>query len=254
MAYNIYDGGQSDALGDRRDQILEAIKAESPDLLVMPESNWFEERGHRTFLRFERELDMRGFLTLSVPGYHLTVYTRRDVPALEFHPHLPSQNASITLRIELNGLEISVVGVLFNPYDEAMRVIESSRFLHLATGTAIMAGDFNSVRLDDPGFEDGLSGIPPARRVGMRVDGGGPRVLDHLEQAGFVDLFRRLHPNDAGPTAPTAGIDKTQAGRRIDYVVASGDLAERATECRVVRTPLTDSASDHYPIVADFDL
>jgi endonuclease/exonuclease/phosphatase family metal-dependent hydrolase len=29
---------------------------------------------------------------------------------------------------------------------------------------------------------------------------------------------------------------------------------ERATACDVLRTPETDRASDHYPVVADFDL
>jgi len=68
-----------------------------------------------------------------------------------------------------------------------------------------------------------------------------------LEQAGYVDLFRRLHPGEPGHTFSRPGL-------RLDYVFATEDLASRAVSCDVVRTPPADVASDHYPLMADIDI
>ncbi len=41
---------------------------------------------------------------------------------------------------------------------------------------------------------------------------------------------------------------------RLDYLLATPALAARRTDVQVLRDPDTDHASDHYPLLADFDL
>ena len=71
-----------------------------------------------------------------------------------------------------------------------------------------------------------------------------------LQRAGYVDSFRFANPRAWGFTCPA----KAPAGR-IDYILASPELAARLTDCYV----LTEgngtygySASDHLPVVAEF--
>ena len=67
-------------------------------------------------------------------------------------------------------------------------------------------------------------------------------VLD----AGYVDAFRVLHPNDPGLTLPTKNPQV-----RLDYVFVPQPHASRVLACDVVRDPVAVGASDHFPVMAD---
>lgn len=57
------------------------------------------------------------------------------------------------------------------------------------------------------------------------------------------------------PTVPTAGHPNTAfAVMRRDYVLASRALAATAASHQVIRNPVTDRASDHYPVLARFEV
>ncbi len=74
--------------------------------------------------------------------------------------------------------------------------------------------------------------------------------IDLLLQAGYIDTFRRLHPDERGFTCPAAN----PAGR-IDFIFASPELAERlTTACVVSEVPglKAHEASDHFPVWAEF--
>lgn len=71
---------------------------------------------------------------------------------------------------------------------------------------------------------------------------------------GWVDVGHALGQSGV-PTVPTAGFSGTEfAAMRCDYLLASQALAAHAKSCRVIRTPVTDMASDHYPVLATFEL
>jgi endonuclease/exonuclease/phosphatase family metal-dependent hydrolase len=79
-------------------------------------------------------------------------------------------------------------------------------------------------------------------------------TVPRLEQAGYVDCWRRLHPEGAGYTCAT-----WLPAARIDYVFADAVMASRLLSCDVVGAedvPHADvaGASDHFPVVADFRL
>ncbi|MEX0763070.1 MAG: endonuclease/exonuclease/phosphatase family protein [Dehalococcoidia bacterium] len=256
MAYNIYEGAMSEALGDRTEVILSTIQAIEPHILVMPESNGFEARRHRKLFDLEQTLGMRGFMAPAPTGYHLSIFIRPDLAPLEFQPlAFPNANAGAALHVEFNGRRFWTIGVHFNPYNEPERIAEASRFLHSAYRSAIMLGDFNAVRPDDPGFdqvEETMQGYIKAR---MGVGNGAGQLLDMLTGAGYTDLYRTLNPEKAEGTQPTVvAASEGELPRRIDYVLATGDLAATATECHVINNYITQRASDHYPVTANFDV
>lgn len=68
----------------------------------------------------------------------------------------------------------------------------------------------------------------------------------------YLDCFRHLHPHEWGFTCPAGA----PAGR-IDYIFASPALAGGLTNCYIVTEGEgmpADRASDHLPVVAEFDL
>jgi exodeoxyribonuclease-3 len=110
----------------------------------------------------------------------------------------------------------------------------------------LLCGDLNVARTDQD--------VHPKERkpgaIGQREDERAlfEKILSH----GLVDLGRTLDPaNDGLFTwwAPWRNLRQRNIGWRIDYILASESLANRATAC-AVRADV--GTSDHAPVVADF--
>jgi endonuclease/exonuclease/phosphatase family metal-dependent hydrolase len=73
-------------------------------------------------------------------------------------------------------------------------------------------------------------------------------------RAGYIDCLRALHPRASAFTCPTY-----QPAARIDYIFATRGLDRRLVRCEVVGrsgdlAELARRASDHFPVVAEFNL
>lgn len=82
--------------------------------------------------------------------------------------------------------------------------------------------------------------------------------LDRLFEAGWVDLGRRFGGEGPGPYSWWSWRGKAfdnDAGWRIDYQIASPDLASAATSCEIHRAPTyAERWSDHAPVVASYQI
>lgn len=110
----------------------------------------------------------------------------------------------------------------------------------------LVCGDLNVARTDQD--------IHPKERkphiIGTRPEERA--LLDALIGQGLVDVGRALDPdNDALFTwwAPWRNLRQRNVGWRIDYVLASEELARTATDSRVLAEVGT---SDHAPVIARF--
>ncbi|MGH3516838.1 MAG: exodeoxyribonuclease III [Haloechinothrix sp.] len=122
-----------------------------------------------------------------------------------------------------------------------------------ATGReALVVGDWNiahaEVDLKAWKANQKNSGFLPEERGWMS------RVVDEV---GYVDVHRRLVPEGPGPYSWWSYRGKAfdnDAGWRIDYVLATPGLAERAVNARVERAASYDARwSDHAPVTVTFD-
>src|SRR5579884_2011982 len=74
--------------------------------------------------------------------------------------------------------------------------------------------------------------------------------IDLLHHAGYVDCFRRLHPDHDGFT-----FHSSMPAGRIDYIFASPEMAHRLTSCEIITEGngvKGAEASDHLPLFAEF--
>jgi exodeoxyribonuclease-3 len=90
------------------------------------------------------------------------------------------------------------------------------------------------------------SGFLPEERAWMS------RIFSEL---GWIDVYRRLHP-DATDECYTWWSNRGQAwaknvGWRIDYQIATPDIASKAAATSVYKT---ERFSDHAPLIVDYDL
>jgi len=107
----------------------------------------------------------------------------------------------------------------------------------------ILCGDINIARSDiDVHAKERKPGV-----IGQREE---ERALfDGMLGNGLVDVARALDPDNLAMFTwwpPWRDMRKRNIGWRIDYILASRSLAERATECRVLADIGT---SDHAPVM-----
>jgi len=118
--------------------------------------------------------------------------------------------------------------------------------IHASGRSLVLCGDLNVTRTDQD--------VHPKERkpgaIGQRPDER--QLLEQVLAHGLVDVQRALAPDDDTLFtwwAPWRNLRQRNIGWRIDYVLASAPLAERALECPVLRELGT---SDHAPVVATF--
>jgi exodeoxyribonuclease-3 len=110
----------------------------------------------------------------------------------------------------------------------------------------VICGDYNVARSD-------MDVHPKERKpniIGQRAEER--EILEALLAEGLVDVGRKLYPEDENYFswwAPWRNLRQRNIGWRLDYVLASEALAERAIACPSYREIGT---SDHAPVVATF--
>jgi len=115
-------------------------------------------------------------------------------------------------------------------------------------GPVLVTGDYNTaveeIDLARPKTNQKSSGFLPEERDELR------RWLD----AGWVDVFRRQHPDEPGHYTwwrQFGGARENNVGWRIDYVLASPSAAKRVTDAFIWPDV---TGSDHCPVGVDADL
>ena len=242
LTYNILRGGHG-----RTDAIAAVINACAPDLVLLQEATdranverIAEATGMAEWRAFDRQ--SLGFLS------------RRPVAFCEWVRPRVSRHAFVEVvpegeRLRVFGVHLSAVHAAWT---EHRRVMELRALLRSVArhqdGFHVLAGDFNTVAPGDL-FDSGL--LPMRVRPLVWLSGGRIRwrTVQTVLDAGYVDGFRQAHPDDPGHTLPTS-----HPHVRLDYVFVPSSHQARIAACNVVRDPVAVSASDHFPVVADFNV
>jgi len=262
LTYNTLLAGR-DGSDDRRAQAqIGLINAVKPDVFLMQEAKGFDANGSSWLYVLEAQIGMRGFLAVAPhTGQNLAIFIREPLRAVRFDvdgAHFHHATATLKVALPNSHKQITFISAHLCPNGPEVRRREAA---YLAVQAApdqltLITGDFNSASPHDPEPED-WSGLAPHHRARYFADdlqGIDRSVLAHLEAAGWVDLGLRLDP-DKVPTVPTIAYrDVEFATMRCDYLLASKALAQHAQTYQVLRNATTDSASDHYPVLATFEV
>jgi exodeoxyribonuclease-3 len=249
MTYNILKGGKG-----REHLILEVLQAARPAVVVFQEV--FDPE---TVQAWARTLNMQFAFARGNTWSHLALMSRLPIHSHEsYRPFPPFHTALLHAVLEAGpGQPLHVFGahLLAHPFvafelwrwwevKSILRRIRSSR-----AAASLLMGDFNAF---GPGDRVLTAEWPDYLQRMLRLQGG--RVfrstIREVLSAGFVDCYRTMRPDEDGYTLPPP-----RPNARLDYIFASPDLKDALRACDVIRQPqAVDRASDHYPVLAEFDL
>ena len=176
-------------------------------------------------------------------------------PVAEHGWHRPRFSRHSFLEVDLGGVG-TIFGVHLSAvhaaWTERRRAIELQSLLRSIRaekrGFHMLAGDFNTLA---PGELLNVRKLPHRLRALVWLSGGRVRwrTIQLVLDAGYTDIYRRLHPDTPGQTFPT-----WDPHVRLDYVFAEQGHAERITSCEIVTHQAAREASDHFPLMVEVDL
>jgi exodeoxyribonuclease-3 len=288
MTYNIKNGGDP----DRLDSISRVIAAQRPDILALQELRRFDRSGG-PMVRLAETLGMRPFLARSRFGQPVAVLVSASAAVASAGAiRRPLHHAAMRVTVHTDRGPLSVISTHLYPYS-GWRRLREARWLVSAMkreamkreamkreamkrergpgGMVLLMGDLNSL---DPWTDhaERLQHLPSRYRsrhlrrgILTRHNRGAvdTRAVEVLADAGFVDLFRLPGRTVAAGTsgggrdytAPTErGGGAEFSGMRLDYILGTEEVVPFVRTCRIVWGGEAESASDHYPVVAEFDL
>lgn len=245
LSYNIRFGGLP-----REKALAEVIARVDPDIVVFQEGTnpgVIERLAEKTGLRIwaARENHSIAFISRVEIAYHEWHY-----PAGAKHSFLEIvPKGEEELRIF--GLHLSA---RFSKWDERRRTREIRALLkgieRHQDGFHIVLGDFNTLA---PGEVLELRKLPAWIRALIWVSGRKLQrdTIQIMLDAGYLDVYRTLYPDDKGYTFPT-----WDPHVRLDYAFVPKQFRERVMVSEVVREPasLIASASDHCPLIVRLEV
>ncbi|MDQ3913021.1 MAG: endonuclease/exonuclease/phosphatase family protein [Actinomycetota bacterium] len=248
LTYNILRGGL-----EREAEIVEVIQAVAPDVVLVQEA-----QGADAFQRIAQALEMVPRLAENRRRLSLRVGLLSRLPILRFRtlylwPVWPNcLEATLQLAnggsLTVFGLHLAAYYPWFFEWWRTRQVRALLRYIQqIAPEQHLLAGDFNTIA---PGDRALLAEAPLWVKAQTWFQLGGiPRwALMPLLEAGYVDCFRNLHPEEDGFTLPSPNPQV-----RLDYVFVAPTMIEALQQCRVITSPeAAASASDHLPVLAEF--
>ena len=242
LSYNIRRGGVG-----REDALLSVIRPCAPDIVVLQEATVPD-----VVKRLAQESGLEHWAAM--PKLSLGFMSR--LPIAHYEWHRPRLSRHAFLEIVPQGMSCRVFGVhlsaVFAAWTERRRMMELRSLLfgikRHQDGFHALVGDFNTVT---PGELLDFRALPQKVRATMWLSGGEVRwrTIQIVRDAGYVDAFRSLHPDDPGLTLPTS---KPQV--RLDYLFVPSAHLTRVAACEVVRSEAAQQASDHFPLLAQLEI
>ena len=239
LSYNVRYGGRG-----RGDALAAVIRQADPDVVLLQEAT-----DARVVEGLARDAGLPHWGTSRRQS--LGFLSRVPVTRHAWHQPRWSRHAFVEVELERGvtvfGVHLSAVHAAWT---ERRRVIEVRALLQSVAARPaafhVLAGDFNTLA---PGELLDPAKLPARLKPFLWLSGGVIRwrTVQQVLDAGYVDAYRALAPDDAGVTFPT-----WDPHLRLDYVFVPETYRSRLTTCRVVREAPAAEASDHFPLLAEF--
>ncbi len=276
LVYNLYFGGR-----DRIDAIHAVLTDVDADVVALTEADdrgvvealaerlslhhiWARGSGERHIATLSRFPIVEWNIYKTPPLTQAVLETKIELPhpptafaSPDGDPPSPeaAKLASGETKAGRGGEAITIYNVHFLPYlllpFEIRRWQAVGKLLRLIRtrqpGPHLILGDLNAIGPGDRVLQRN-NPLRMRHMMALQLNLVFRLAIPRLLRAGYVDCFRRLHPDEDGftwmPGNPTT---------RYDYILADAALAPALRVCRVIDDiEATHTASDHFPVLAEF--
>lgn len=271
ITYNIWNGFDFGKDLKRKNLVTNWINSEQPDILSLQElCNYTEEK---------LAADSKGWghsysVLLKTTGYSVGITSSHPIEVKE---KIVAGLHHGALHCRINGIDFLIVhlhpGSISFRRKEAGLLLEKIKQIAVSTNYFMVVGDFNSHSPFDADLYD-PNGYFLNRLRATNADKGSDgnivnNQLDYSVMAGFLSfpLFdvtqsftkgikeRGSFPTLAlGPVTNEPNQKLMERMERIDYILASSELFRKCISSKVCNEEANWYLSDHYPVVAVFDL
>lgn len=253
MTYNILEGATKTLL-----QVIEVVKRETPDYLVLNEANGFEKDNNKILKEFAK---LTGFPYFDLALwnndiYHIAIFSK--YPLKKVYKIKPVERTYIVSLIDSPLGELSIVALHLSPKSEDIRLKEIHFIIDFQKKftKSFLMGDLNSISRFDrhsPDFAASFNEKQKKKftsRGKIRFD-----VIDTVNSAGYIDTAVAFSKNKESTVPTAANQDIAHAGTklRLDYIFVSKSLEPNLKDYSVIKNDLANSASDHYPVAIEFN-
>jgi len=242
LAYNVFVGFKND--DKRHEHAVAWIAAQKPDVVALQELNGYTEEKLKEDARAWGHPYVQ--LCQVKSGFHLGLTSRKPIENVQLIAKKGLWHGII--HGQTHGIDFFVLHLAPKPEDirlpETEIVLSEIRKIQSAGRPTVLLGDFNSPsRLDNDYYQRESRNEPQCN------------VMDQYLNGGWVDLVHQHQGTITEKQAsfPSLLIENKWGFWRIDYILASSQLAKKCISARVMKDPATDYLSDHYPVMADFD-
>lgn len=245
--YNIHFGGAG-----RANSIAAVLNAVNADVVLLVEASDDEVIQEVAAALNMQQISVKGAKSqLAILSKNAAVSWQSYCPKHLERPLLEASFATPTGEVAtLYGVHLQCH---YFRHNEMRRLAELNAYLDYIRSRPptphMILGDFNAIALGDHLDQHTL----PLKeklmlwweRVQVYHD-----AIARLQAEGYIDCFRALHLSEPGFTLPTGSPHV-----RLDYIFADPLLAKSLKDCTIVTSPAEAVyASDHYPLIATFDL
>lgn len=249
MTYNILNGGEAGL-----DFVADVVKKEAPDYLTINEANTFATGDNKVLREFALKTGFK-FYDLALSGeydYHVAVLSK--------YPLKQTQKLQLLMRaciisvIETEIGDISVASLHLTPYSEDLRHSEIDLILDYQNKfkNKILMGDMNSLSPDDDYDPNMVKDFNEMQTKKFTTDGKLRfDAIGKILSKGYVDTAVRLGKNKEHTAPTTINEYSAHSNMRLDYIFISESLTPHLQSYKVVKNEVSDTASDHYPIVIE---
>lgn len=257
LTFNILKGGV-DISGSRIHLIKEAIKNLEPDFVALQEAHCFKHDDFRLlkevggYSRLEFCALSHGLENKSNRDYHVAILSRYPLKKKEDFAE-KFRNAALNAVIDCEFGEIAICNAHLNPMTEDERLSEIEIILRgqLEYGKQIILGDLNSLSpydYYDPHITESFNQKQLMKFTkNAKLQYG---VISRLLEAGYIDsaVHQGVNCINTVPTKNNFDIAH-KLPLRLDYIFVSASLSHYIKDVKVIKTEITEEASDHYPVL-----
>lgn len=241
LSYNIRFGGRG-----RERALVDVITAANPDVVLLQEAT-----DPRVIEQLARDTALPHWG--SRPDYSIGFLTRVAVAHHAWHRPRNARHAFLELVLE--NVDCRIFGLhlvaWFSKWTERKRAAEIRALLdgirEHQHGFHLIAGDFNALA---PGELLQVQRMPRWIRAMVWLSGRdiARDTIQLMLDEGYVDAWRRLHPQGEGYTFPT-----WDPHVRLDYAFVPDRDGDRVAVCEILFTPAqaVKDASDHAPMLIE---